>query len=171
MPKANSSPEKSNEDASQDNDLLFKGKIAFIITPISTEISEIRMKSYGVISAIISPVLSELGFKVIEPLQIDNPGSITNQIINQLIDADLVVANLTGLNPNVMYELAVRHGANLPVVQIAEETTVLPFDLYTERTIKYHDSMAQVESLKPKFKNAVISAMQAEEQDNPIQAI
>jgi hypothetical protein len=58
-------------------------------------------------------------------LDIASPGSITDYIINQLIDADLMVANLTGPNPNVLYELAVRHAANKPIVTLAEHNTVM----------------------------------------------
>jgi|GEM_PF-1536392 len=146
----------------------FHGKTCFIITPISDEGSEIRIKAYGLIDAVIRPILTEMGFNVKEPLEIASPGSITNHIINQLIDADLVVANLTGPNPNVMYELAVRHSANKPVVTLAEHSTVIPFDIYAERTIRYFDSIAGGEPLRQPLRLAIEAAMMVQVQDNPI---
>jgi hypothetical protein len=47
----------------------------------------------------------------------------------------LVVADLTGENPNVMYELAVRHAWAKPVVQMMEEGGNLPFDVHANNTV------------------------------------
>ena len=139
----------------------------FVITPIGQSGSEIWNKSNGLIDAVIKPVLEKLGYKVEASHQINSSGSITNQIIERLLEAELVVANLTGLNPNVMYELAVRHAKRLPVITLAEESTKLPFDIQAERTLFYEDSMRGVEDLKPKFL-AAIESISSEPQDNPI---
>jgi hypothetical protein len=146
----------------------FEGKSCFIITPISSEGSVIRIKAYSLIDTVIRPILTEMGFTVIDPLEIASPGSITNQIINELINSDLVIANLTGLNPNVMYELAVRHAANKPIVTLAEQDTVIPFDILAERTLKYFDSLSGAEPIKNNLRRAIVAAMKTKGQDNPI---
>jgi len=146
-----------------------KEKTCFVIMPIGPEASSIRRASDGLLDAVITPVITSLDYKIDVAHRISTSGSITKQVIQHLLDADLVVANLTGLNPNVMYELAVRHAKRLPVISVAESGTKLPFDIADERTIFYDDDMTGVEILKPKLKKAVEAIHSDKEKpDNPI---
>lgn len=107
----------------------------FFIAPIGADGSPERSRSDGVLDFIVSRAAEELGFTAIRADQIAEPGQITMQVIDHIIGARVAVADLTGLNPNVFYELAVRHTARLPVALIAEKGCKLPFDIAQMRTI------------------------------------
>jgi hypothetical protein len=100
--------------------------------------------------------------------EISAPGSITLQVIQHVLEDDLVIANLTGLNPNVMYEMAIRHAVRRPIVVLAESNTKLPFDIAAERTLFFNDDMAGTEELKPKLKLTIQQAMAGDDPDNPV---
>jgi hypothetical protein len=64
-------------------------------------------------------------------------GSITREIVTSLHTADLVIADLTGNNPNVFYELGIAHSAGRPTVIITQHKEELPFDINTCRIHPY----------------------------------
>ena len=108
--------------------MLEQKKKCFIITPIGDETEPIRRHIEGIIEAAIKPALGEK-YDIIVAHEISEPGSITKQVINEIYQDDLVIANLTGKNPNVMYELALRHAIAKPAIMIAEKGTALPSDI------------------------------------------
>lgn len=110
-------------------------KKCFVIAPIGEEGSEIRERSDKVLEHIIKPPVEECGYETIRADEISEPGIITSQIIQHLIDDDLVIADLTGRNPNVYYELAVRHVVKKPIVQLIQAGETIPFDVAGTRTI------------------------------------
>lgn len=143
-------------------------KKCFVVTPIGSDLSSTRRYADGIIDSVIKPVMEPKGYEIKAAHQIASSGSITKQVIERLLEDDLVIANLTELNANVMYELAVRHCVGLPIVAIAEQGTVLPFDISDERTIFYTNDMAGVEELKKHLDKAVDAAVQDGVPDNPV---
>lgn len=108
----------------------------FFIAPIGDDESEIRTRSDAVRDWVVKPAARAAGdLKTIRADDVGEPGQITAQAVRHCLKAKAAVADLTGGNPNVYYELSVRHGALLPVVLIAEEGTQLPFDISQSRVI------------------------------------
>lgn len=116
-------------------------KTCFFITPIGPDGSDVRIRSDQVLKHIVAPAARECGYETMRADHISEPGIITSQIIQHVVEDPLVIADLTGRNPNVFYELAIRHAIKKPVVQIIHGTEPIPFDVAASRTIHFdhHD--------------------------------
>ncbi len=110
-------------------------KVCFVISPIGDEGTDARKRSDQVLEHIIKPAVAAIGFEVLRADRLSEPGMITSQIIQHVIEDALVVADLTDRNPNVFYELALRHAAKKPLVQIVKKGEKIPFDVAGMRTI------------------------------------
>lgn len=105
-------------------------RTCFLIAPLGEPGSEIRRRyEYAVKSAV-----SEAGYVLVRADQISAPGSVTTQIIQHLLDASLAIADLTGSKPNVMYELAIRHTLDKPVLLVTTDPSPrIPFNIASVR--------------------------------------
>jgi hypothetical protein len=112
-------------------------------------------------------------YEVFRADQIDDEGLITNQIITHLLEDDLVVADLTGNNPNVFYEIAVRHAARKPIVHLYTAGESIPFDVGPMRAVPYAlDDPDVLEEAQRDLANKVKAIEQAnwEAAPNPVSA-
>lgn len=145
-------------------------KSCFVISPIGEDGSEIRKRADTIMEYIIVPAVKQCGYEATRADKIAEPGMITSQVIQRIIDDEVVVADLTGRNPNVFYELAIRHAIRKPFIQIIKEGEQIPFDVSNTRTIYVNEG--SLESAD-KAKNSIISHIQAIEKsdwvsDSPI---
>lgn len=123
--------------------------VCFVISPIGSPDAEERRHADLVFGSLLEPALSELGLRLIRADRISKPGLITAQVIDHLVRAPLVVADLSFGNPNVFYELALRHATRRPVVQIVRASDPLPFDVGQFRTVVI--DMQDIYSLVPQI--------------------
>jgi hypothetical protein len=150
-------------------------KICFYITPIGNPGSEHRRHADFMMEYIVRPAVKEFDLKVIRADQMSKPGMIGKQVIEHILKARLVVADLSFHNPNVFYELCLRHATRLPTVQLKREVDTIPFDLNQYRTIPIDTSdpytlLPKVQTYVSEVTNQVRRALQgdAESGDNPI---
>ena len=162
-------------------------KTCFVIAPIGPQESETRKRSDQVLKHIIRPAANSCGYNAIRADEISEPGIITSQVIQHIVDDPLVVADLTERNPNVFYELALRHALRKPLVQIMAKGEPIPFDVAGTRTIPvdHHDLdsveeakaeiIKQIEAVeKPGAKietpiSVAVDLQSLRESDNPVQ--
>lgn len=148
--------------------------LCFYITPIGEENSEHRRHSDLFLEAIVEPALKQLGLEVKRADHIDKPGTITKQIIEYISKARLVIADLSYHNPNVFYELALRHAFRLPTVQIIRKADRIPFDVNQTRTIAIdttdiYSLVPKIETYRSEIANQVRQVLNDPDAvDNPI---
>jgi hypothetical protein len=146
-------------------------KECFFIAPIGDNGSEIRKRSNKVMEYIVREAVSDYGYSVTRADQMDQPGSITSQVIQKTVDSELVIADLTGHNPNVFYELAVRHATGKPYIQLIKSTETIPFDISDLRTIQYGLEVDAADQAKEEIRGHLDSLEDKDtEFDNPISA-
>lgn len=110
-------------------------RTCFLLAPIGVPRSEVRARSDKLREFVIEPAVKDAGYKLVRADDIAAPGNITSQVIELVMHSPLVIADLSGSNPNVMYELALRHVVGKPVIQLASDSRSLPFDISGFRTI------------------------------------
>ncbi len=109
---------------------------AFVAMPFGTKQGTNFNEIY---SGYIRPSLEKAGFEVFRADEELRSGDIRVDMFQELLLADLVVVDLSIDNPNVWYELGVRHALRpRGVVQIQSQREYMPFDVYVDRTLHYH---------------------------------
>jgi hypothetical protein len=110
-----------------------KGKFdrtAFVIMPFSEKGKLARPVGFfdQVLRSLITPAGNKAGFAV-QTAERHGSDIIQSTIINQLLEAELIIVDLTDHNPNVFFELGIRIHAQLPVALIRAEGTDRTFDV------------------------------------------
>jgi len=114
-------------------------KTVFVISPIGKEGSPTRVRSDKILNYFIKPICEDFGYNIIRSDNISEPGIITSQIIEHILNDAIIFADLTNHNPNVFYELAICHAFQRPVIQIIKNGQEIPFDISPTRVIKFND--------------------------------
>ncbi len=123
-------------------------KSCFVIGPIGEPDSPERRHADAMLCDLIRPAVEPLGYKVLRP-GLAGVLEIMPEVIRHVLEDDLVVADLTGGNPNVFYELALRHVRAKAIVQLIKRGDQVPFDLSGTTVLKVNlDDSEDVESVR-----------------------
>jgi tetratricopeptide (TPR) repeat protein len=124
----------------------------------------------GVFQSIIAQAATIAGY---EPKRSDiagEPGNITHDIIRDLADSDIVIADLTDANANVFFELGIRHAFRKSgTVHVVDAAHEIPFDVRQYRAIEYSTQLADIPDVVKKIAAAIRKREeQPDRADNPV---
>lgn len=103
-------------------------KYCFVMMPFNNKFNSVY--------EVIRRGLTEIGWKVKRADDISYPRLITDLILKEILTSDLVVADLTSFNPNVVYEVGLTHSLGNDLLLLTQEKDN-PFDLKNVQTIPY----------------------------------
>jgi tetratricopeptide repeat protein len=128
-------------------------------------------KSY---TYIIKPAAEEAGLVCKRADEIVHSGTIDVPMFEQLLTADVVVADVSTSNPNAFYELGVRHALRpYTTITMAEDKMVFPFDISHMAIQKYHHlgediGYGEAVRMKGALKTAILTIVENPQKDSPV---
>jgi hypothetical protein len=113
-------------------------RTCFVIGPIGEHGSTDREHADTLFNKIIKPAFDEHlpKYLVVRADHISKPGMLDDQIIGMLVEAKLVIADLTTRNPNAFYEIGVRHVLQKPIINVFRRGERIPADIAAFRAIE-----------------------------------
>lgn len=112
-------------------------KKCFVVSPIGDAGTDIRKNADQLYQHIIKPVCEKCGFIAQRVDEFNTSESITQEILDALNDYELVIADLTGHNPNVFFEIGYRTKSQKPIIHLKRKDEIIPFDVSAIRTFEY----------------------------------
>jgi hypothetical protein len=98
-------------------------------------------------------------------------GSIIDDVVDHIAKSEISIVEMTDQNPNVFYELGVRHALSSSTILIAQNTSDIPFDLRDNRAIIYKFTPRGITKFKETLRNYVQNILDNPTRpDNPVQS-
>lgn len=125
-----------------------KQKRVFVIVPFSEEMLDVFILG-------IRWAASQLEVAAKRADDLEHNGEIIDEIRKAIAEYDAVVADTSGANPNVCYEVGFAHALKKPTILICRKGTKLPFDLQGTNHLMYETIISLREPLKAKLAAAL----------------
>lgn len=110
----------------------FGDKFIFVLMPFNKDYEDLYL--YGIRGAV-----EKAGFVCRRADEIEHNSDIIDEILYQIDEASVLVAEMTDKNPNVCYEVGIAHGKKKEVILIARQGSDIPFDLKGKNHILYEN--------------------------------
>jgi hypothetical protein len=121
---------------------------------------------------VYKPVCALAGIDCWRVDELARPGSITRDIVEGILDADVVIADLTSKNPNVFYELGIAHSVGNKTIMTSQSMSDVPFDIANYRVLIYEQSITGSKKLAGELERAIQELLAAlDRTNNPLQEV
>lgn len=131
-------------------------KQVFVLMPFETDLDEVY-------SRIMKPTVEDLGLVCRRADEIRSVKAVMQDIWKAICEARVVIADITQLNPNVMYELGIAHTLGKDTILIYQESRQasqrIPFDLYHVRQIRYENTATGGQKLVKELRETLQSVI------------
>lgn len=124
----------------------------FVATPFLPELKPI-------LDDHVKPTVEALGLTIARGDDLFGTGSVMTDIWNVLSSARIVIADCTGRNPNVFYELGITHTLGIPAVLLTQDRGDIPFDVRHIRYIKYEFTPRGMRDFESSLASTLISEL------------
>ncbi|HKI04014.1 MAG TPA: response regulator [Thermoanaerobaculia bacterium] len=133
---------------------------AFVVMPFAKRFNNIYRLA-------IQEPLRQLGLTCERADELQSTGNLLTAIYQRLQQADVIIGDMTGKNPNVFYEVGFAHGIGRDVILLTQKLTDIPSDLRLHRHIIYGTDLVK---LKDELLKAVM-ALEAEREDRSLESL
>lgn len=150
-------------------------KKCFVVIPFGerTDADDNSIDFDEIYTHLIKNTVEGLGITCIRCDEISEAGWIHLRMFEHVYVADVVVVDITSLNPNVFYELGVRHAlVDSVTVLIRRIGTMIPFNIQGLNVIEYDPgSMASVEEARKKIADHIRNGLKLRRRDSPVHEV
>jgi len=125
---------------------------AFVVMQFSSPYNELY-------EDVIKKICNTFDLNVVRADETYGPGLILADIVKQINESRLIIAEISQSNPNVFYEVGYAHALNKPTILIAEKATKLPFDVSPFRTLFYENTIPGKQKIEDGLKKHIQAAL------------
>lgn len=142
---------------------VFKGRDFLIEKDLCFVLMPFREPFFRLYENQLKPTLEDVGLRVMKSDDLFTTTEIIEDIWEYINKARIIVADVTGRNSNVFYELGIAHTVGKPVIILTQNENDIPFDLRHWRYFKYVDNENGWKKLRNNLKKAALTLLEAHE--------
>lgn len=131
----------------RENDLNINERLVFILTPLHERFYDEYM--------IMREACTSLGFICYRGDEKQFKGDIFPEMLRYIVQAKIIIANINGRSPNVLYELGIAQALDKNVILVSKEPDDIPVDIKSQRFVIYSESNMLAAKLKAEIKKLI----------------